>query len=108
MGSGNSLVPRELQSDPGQGGEKSFPRTADQGLGGSANRATGLPEAPAMTTHVTAKEHSGKEWAGPPGCRQKLPPQLSSASLCLPKVLKPTLPAFSFPVGPGKAVTVSR
>lgn len=87
--------PESCSQALGQAEEKPFPSTADLGLGGSANQAMGLPEAPGMTAHVTAKEHSGKEWAGPPGCHQKLPPQLSSASLCLLKVLKPTLPCFS-------------
>lgn len=65
--------PESCSQALGQAEEKPFPSTADLGLGGSANQAMGLPEAPGMTAHVTAKEHSGKEWAGPPGCHQIFP-----------------------------------
>lgn len=78
-----SSVPGGCNRALEQAGEKAFPSTADLRLGGSANQAVGLPEVPGMISHVPAKVDSGEELAGPPGCSQKLPPQL-----------KPILPSF--------------
>lgn len=84
----------------GQAGEKAFPSTADLGL-------EGLQTEPRASPHILAKVDSGKEWAGPPGCYQKLPPQLPSAPFCLLKVLKQHFPPSSTLAGQSKAVLVS-